>query len=150
MRFISRLAAAAVIGGALTVAPLASANPSQGFSNADGTVTCDSTNIQGSYIICLSPGARTTRPECNPPNELVPQFSYHAGRSYAGCFNQGMMADQFKRLQPGQIHQFNEVFVVADNQGGLHFVGPKGYLGYAGKKAVSGPEGVGAVSSRAL
>lgn len=150
MRFVSRLAATAAIGSALAVAPLASANPTHGFSNADGTVTCDATNVNGTYISCLSSGARETRPECNPPNELVPQFSYYAGRSHAGCWNQGMVAEQFKHLQPGQIHQFNEVTVVADNQGGLHFVGPKGYLGYAGKKAVSGPEGMGSISSRAL
>ena len=33
MRFVSRLAATAAIGGALAVAPLASANPTHGFSN---------------------------------------------------------------------------------------------------------------------
>ena len=71
-------------------------------------------------------------------------------RSKADCFNQGLTTSSFKRLQPGQVHQFNEVTAIADAQGGIHFVGPQGYLGYAGKKAVSGAEGLGQVSSRVM
>ena len=81
---------------------------------------------------------------------MAPRFIYHAGRSKADCFNQGLTTTSFKRLQPGQIYQFNEVVAIADAQGGIHFVGPHGYLGYAGKTAVSGAEGVGAVSSRVM
>lgn len=136
MRLISRLTA--------------SADLSQGFSNADGTVNCEAANIDGTYVACLSNGARATSPECNPPGQLAPRFFYHAGRSNADCFNQGLTPSSFKRLQSGQIHQFNEVTAIADAQGGIHFVGPQGYLGYAGKKAVSGAEGLGQVSSRVM
>ena len=150
MRLISRLIATAAVVGALTIAPHASADLSQGFSNADGTVNCEAANIEGTYVACLSNGARATSPECNPPGQLAPRFFYHAGRSKADCFNQGLTTSNFKRLQPGQVHQFNEVTAIADAQGGIHFVGPQGYLGYAGKKAVSGAEGLGQVSSRVM
>ncbi|MHB2251721.1 hypothetical protein [Corynebacterium aurimucosum] len=150
MRLLSRLTATAVVVGALTIAPHASADLSQGFSNADGTVNCENANIEGTYVACLSEGARATSPQCNPPGQLAPRFIYHAGRSKADCFNQGLTTTNFKRLQPGQVHQFNEVTAIADAQGGIHFVGPQGYLGYAGKKAVSGSEGLGDVSSRVM
>lgn len=58
MRLLSRLTATAAVVGALTIAPHASADLSQGFSNADGTVNCESANIEGTYVACLS--------ECSP------------------------------------------------------------------------------------
>ena len=150
MRSVSRLAAAALVGGALFSAPLASADIAQGFANSDGSVKCDFTTLDGTYISCLSEGARATRPECNPPGQKAPQYSYYAGRTYAGCYNQGLMSTSFDHIQPGQVRQYNELTVIADMKGGLHFVSPQGYKGYAGKTAVSGPEGLGQVSSRAL
>lgn len=150
MRTMSRFAAIVAATGALVVVPHASAQTLHGLANADGSVTCEYGNINGTYINCVSPGARANRTDCTPPNQLVPRFQYHRGSSFAGCYNQGLVPTSFDHLGPGQVRQIGEVLVVSDMEGGLHFASTNGYKGYIGKKGVSGSEGVGQISSRAF
>ncbi|MDO5031810.1 hypothetical protein [Corynebacterium sp.] len=150
MRRTSRFLAALAVGGALIAAPMASAQSIQGLSNYDGSVKCEFGNLQGTYIRCHSDGARATRPDCNPPQQKAPRFQYFRGNVFTSCDNQGFQATNFAPMGKGQARQIGEVIVVSDMQGGLHFASPQGYKGYIGKKAVSGPEGMGQISSRAF
>lgn len=154
MRTTIRRALGALAGGlvaGMLAMPAAQAQEIRGFSNADGSVTCDYGTLDGqTYIECLSPGARATRSECNPPNELVPHVRYFAGQGTAGCYNQGLTSTSFNRLGAGEIFRYREVTVVPDHKGGLHLFNGATYAGYAGKTAVEGTSNLTALSSRLL
>lgn len=129
------MSAAVLIGGA------SAANAAEGdvqFTNAAGDVRCDVVMTQdGPHVICVSDGARTTMPECNPPEELIPAVIVSGnGPGVVGCWNQGLVGAP-QTLGPGQLGNAHGITVFADPMGGLHVLsGSLNYVAYAGPNTV--------------
>lgn len=144
---LTALSTATLAAGLMVVgAGAANAQDARQFTNVAGDVRCEVLTFEGGpYVNCVSDRARASKPECNPPNELIPSVRVYRGETHAGCWNQGLIGAP-QKLGPGQIGQAHGVTVVADPLGNLHVFVGAGYAAFAGN-TVGGPQAMSSASS---
>ena len=115
------VAAVAILTATAALTPSAAAQSNTGtYSNQNGNVRCESYQVGGeTKTICVSDTARTTQPECNPPEQLIPAVSISRGFTGTLCWNQGFTG-QPKKLNPLQVQRFGSAFIVPGFTGELY------------------------------
>ena len=115
------VAAVAILTATAALAPSAAAQNNVGtYSNQNGNVRCESYQVGGeTKTICVSDTARTTQPECNPPEQLIPAVTIDTNFVGTNCWNQGFVG-QPKKLHPFQIQRFGTAIVFPGLSGNLY------------------------------
>ena len=115
------VAAVAILTATAALTPTAAAqNTTATYSNQAGNIRCEVYQVGGeTKTICVSDTARTTQPECNPPEQLIPAVTIDTNFVGTNCWNQGFTG-QPKKLNPLQVQRFGSAFIVPGFTGELY------------------------------